>query len=130
MISIKDYAQSKGVTYEAVRKQVKRYKDELGTHVQKQGRTQYLDEEAVKILDSKRAESPVVLIQAGKDEEIERLTAENKALLLKLAEVQDALIQEQKKVFTLQEEKIELLAMQQERQEVSEADKKPWWKFW
>ena len=56
MISIKDYAKNKGVSYEAVRKQVNRYKDELDGHIHKQNRTQYLDDEAVTFLDSKRAE--------------------------------------------------------------------------
>ena len=126
MISIRDYADSKGVSYEAVRKQTKRYSEELAEHLHKQGRTQYLDDYAVSFLDSKRAESPIILIQADKDEEIRRLTDENKALLLKVAELQDALINEKDKVFSLQEEKIALLNAKQEPEDV----KKPWWKFW
>ena len=45
MISLKDYAKKKNVSYEAVRKQVNRYRDELGDHLYKKDRTQYLDEE-------------------------------------------------------------------------------------
>ena len=54
MVSLKEYAKNKGVSYEAVRKQVNRYKDELKGHISKVNRTQYLDEEAVAFLDSKR----------------------------------------------------------------------------
>lgn len=127
MISMKDYAESKGISYEAVRKQVKRYKNELEAHVHKEGRTQFLDDEAVSFLDSKRAESPIVLIQANKDEEIERLTAENKALLIEVAELQRALLKEKDRVSLLQEEKIALLTVKQEE---ALSEKKPWWRFW
>ena len=129
MISIKDYAKNKGVSYEAVRKQVNRYKDELDGHIHKQNRTQYLDDEAVTFLDSKRAESPVILLQMDKDEEIQRLNNENTALLIKVAELQDALIREKDNVKLLQEEKIALLEAKNETA-VEEDEKKPWWKFW
>ena len=39
MISLKDYAKNKGVSYEAVRKQVSRYREELEGHIQKVNRT-------------------------------------------------------------------------------------------
>ena len=121
MVSIKEYAKNKGVSYEAVRKQVNRYAGELKAHITKVGRTQYLDEEAVLFLDNKRAESPIIVMESGKDEEIQRLEAENKALLLKIAELQDALIREKDQVKQLQNEKIELLE--------AKAEKKHW-KFW
>lgn len=129
MISIKDYAKNKGVSYEAVRKQVNRYKGELDGHIHKQNRTQYLDDEAVTFLDSKRAESPVILLQMDKDEEIQRLNDENKALLIKVAELQDALIKEKDNVKLFQEEKIALLEAKNETV-MEEDEKKPWWKFW
>lgn len=121
MVSIKEYAKNKGVSYEAVRKQVNRYAGELKAHITKVGRTQYLDEEAVLFLDSKRAESPIIIMESGKDEEIQRLEAENKALLLKIAELQEALIQEKDVVKQLQTEKIELLEAKTEKKR---------WKFW
>lgn len=130
MISIKDYAKQKGVSYEAVRKQVNRYKDELTGHIHKQNRTQYLDDEAVAFLDSKRAESPVILLQMDKDEEIQRLSNENKALLLKVAELQEKLLQEKDQVKLLQEEKIALLEAQNEIAMDKDTERKPWWKFW
>lgn len=109
MITIKQYAKDKNVTYEAVRQQVVRYKKELDGHVFKEKRTQYLDDYAIEFLDNKRAENPVVILESGKDEEIERLSKENKLLLLKITELQDMLLREKDNVKMLQQEKIELL---------------------
>lgn len=90
MLSLKDYAQSAGVSYEAVRQQVNRYKMELSGHIQKEGRTQFLDDEAIAFLDRKRQENPVVKMAAeikeletvlqAKDEQI-KLLREKIALL-------------------------------------------------
>ena len=55
-ISIKDYAKQKGVTYEAIRKQISRYKNELEGHIVVDHRRQLLDETAVAILDKHREE--------------------------------------------------------------------------
>lgn len=89
LISLKDYAENNNVTYEAVRQQVVRYADELGDHVVKKGRQQFLDEEAVAFLDEKRKKNPVTVIQMNKDEEIEALRREKEGLLLKIAEQAD-----------------------------------------
>lgn len=125
MISLKDYAKNKGISYEAVRKQVSRYKVELDGHIQKINRTQFLDDEAVAFLDAKRQGNPVVIYEVSKDEEIQRLTDENKALLLKIAELQEALLNERAETKQLQAEKIALLEAKQEKQE--EPEKKSWW---
>jgi len=85
VISLKDYAKQNNVSYEAVRQQVVRYADELGDHIIRDGRQQFLDEEAVAFLDSKRQKNPVVVIQQDKDEQIEQLRQEKEALLTKLA---------------------------------------------
>ena len=109
MISIKDYAKQKGVSYEAIRKQVHRYREDLGEHLVKKNRIQYLDEEAVAFLDARRAENPVIILEASKDEELLALRREKEALLVKVAELQDALLREKDRVSVLQEEKIALL---------------------
>lgn len=93
LISIKDYAQSKGVSYEAVRQQVVRFRAELGPHIVKKGKTQFLDDDAVAYLDARRQDNPVVIYEKNKDEELERLAAENKSLLVELASVQKQLLQ-------------------------------------
>lgn len=85
VMSLKDYAAQKNISYEAVRQQVVRYKDELEGHVIREGRQQFLDEEAVAFLDSKRQKNPVAIIQQNKDEQIEELEAQVKQLLAKTA---------------------------------------------
>ena len=85
VISLKDYAAEKNISYEAVRQQVVRYKNELGSHVIKDGRQQFLDEEAVAFLDSKRQKNPVAIIQQSKDEAIASLREEREQLLRKIA---------------------------------------------
>lgn len=63
MISIKDYAAQKNVSYEAVRKQIKRYETQLDGHLERVGRTLYLDDDAVAFLDDKRKKNPVVVVK-------------------------------------------------------------------
>lgn len=122
MQTIKEYAKNNGVSYEAIRKQVKLYEKELIGHIEKNGRTQYLDSFAIDFLDKKRSNNTVIVTQVEKDEEIKRLENENKALLLKVAELQDQLLKEKDNVKMLQEEKIQLL-----EQKETKAEKKHWW---
>lgn len=67
--------------------------------------------------DEKREATPVILLRASK--EIQRLSNENKALLMKIAEPQEALLQEKYSVNLLQQEKIVLPESQSEREEKS-----------
>jgi chromosome segregation ATPase len=89
LTTLKDYAENNGITYEAIRQQVARYREELGDHIVKDGRQQFLDDYAVAFLDDRRAKNPVVVYNASKDEEIERLKAENAQLLRKVAAYAD-----------------------------------------
>lgn len=90
MTTIKDLAKELGVSYEAVRQQVKRYEErELSGHVYATGKTQYLDGFAVEFLRTKRNLSPVVMQQQDRDEDVERIKQENQNLLLKVAEQAD-----------------------------------------
>lgn len=89
MISIKEYAKRNNVSYEAIRKQLKRYENELSNHIIKKNRTQFLDNEAVAILDSHRKESPTVIYNQDISDEIERLKQENHNLLIKIASQAD-----------------------------------------
>lgn len=143
VISMKDYAAEQKISYEAVRKQVNRYRSELEDHIVKQGRTQYLDDDAVAFLDERRQENPIIILESSKDEEIQRLSNENKALLLKLTEVQDKLVRSQETISELQTEKLQLqqekILLLEEKKEpepaphgeedpASAAVKKSWWK--
>ena len=125
VISLKDYAKQNNISYEAVRQQVVRYKDDLAEHIIRDGRQQFLDDEAVAFLDSKRQKNPVAIIQMDKDEQIEALRNEKEALLIKLASVQDELLQEKSKVQALIDEQkgqIALLEADNEAQRVKAAE--------
>lgn len=81
VISLKDYAKTHHISYEAVRKQVARYKKDLEGHLIKDGRQQFLDEEAVAFLDAKRAKNPVAIINISKDEALEAVKGKYTSLL-------------------------------------------------
>lgn len=115
MESIKNYAKARNISYEAARKQVKRYAAELEGHIRTQNRTQYLDNYAVELLDSHRQSSPIVIMQQDKDDELQQLRQENKALLQQVAALQD-------KLLTAQENAI-AAAKQTAMLEAAEADK-------
>ena len=95
MITIKDYAKGRGISYEAARQQISRYMERevdgfrLADHISKVDRTQYLDDEAVAFLDERRAKNPVIIQQEERDETIDRLRAEVDLLQKRLIAAQD-----------------------------------------
>ena len=98
LISIKDYAKDNGVSYEAVRQQVKRYQNELEGHIHQEGRTQFLDDVAVAILNDHRAKNPTVLYDKGRDETIQQLRKEVDDLTAELDFYKTKLIQTQERL--------------------------------
>ena len=127
VISLRDYADQRNITYEAVRQQVARYKVELEGHVIKDGRQRFLDEEAVAILDGKRNKSPVTIIQQNKDEEIEVLRQQKEAFLLKIAAQADEIAELAKwkaeqavLIAAAEQNKVALLTAQTEAQKASQ----------
>lgn len=78
--SLKEYAGSKHITYEAVRKQTKRYQADLKGHIIKKDGKQYLDDFAIDFLDQKRNSNPIIIEQYEKEEVRIKLEEENKAL--------------------------------------------------
>ena len=135
MQKIREYAEAHNVSYEAVRRQVVKYQRELRGHVLKEGRTQYLDDFAVRFLDEHREAKPVAVtdpevvqeLQALKTEN-ERLKEEKTQILQELAIVQRELIAEKTRVQELQEEKVQLL--EEKQQQAAEEPRKKWWEFW
>lgn len=140
--SIKDYAKSRKITYEAARQQVKRYEKELQGHIHRQNRTQYLDDYAVDLLDDHRQQSPIVVVNQDRDAELEQLRAENKTLLQQVAMLQDKLLAAQESAIEAAKQTVLLDAAQadkaalQERVKELEAERdaarqeaaKPWYK--
>lgn len=108
-MTFKEYGKRVGITYEAVRQLTVTHAAELEGHIHKQGRARMLDDDAVKILDAARGGSPLVIVQAARDEELNQLREENKVLLLKVASLQDELLQERSKVAELQAAEIKRL---------------------
>lgn len=95
MITIKDYAKGRGISYEAARQQIGRYMGRevdnfrLADHISRMNRTQYLDDEAVAFLDERRAKNPVIIQQEERDETIERLRQRVDDLQTRLLAAQD-----------------------------------------
>ena len=82
-MTIKEYAESRKISYEAVRKQVKDYKKkELKTHVTYQGRQAYLDDYAVDFLDQHRQKRNIVLYPTNKEIEEEMARLRNQVFQL------------------------------------------------
>lgn len=115
VMSIKDYARARKISYEAARQQVKRYADELAGHITRQNRTQYLDDYAVALLDDHRQQSPIVIVNQDRDEEIERLRTENKALLQQVATLQDRLLTAQDSLLDASKQTARLEAAEADR---------------
>ena len=133
VITIKQYASKRNVSYESVRSQVSKYKKtHLKGHISIQNRTQYLDQYAINFLDKKRRENPITVIHMETNDELDRLRNENKMLLQKIAELQDLLIQEKDAVKALQADKITVLEQNKGNQEKAPEtqEKRHWWKSW
>lgn len=109
MITIRDYADKKKISYEAVRKQLKRYTQELKGHITVQNRTQYLDDFAVTFLDDKRKQSPVVIVEEARKEEYEAAKIQIEELKQTIIDLQNKLNVSKDKIMSLQEEKMTLI---------------------
>lgn len=137
MESIKNYAKARNISYEAARKQVKRYAAELEGHIRTQNRTQYLDNYAVELLDSHRQSSPIVIMQQDKDDELQQLRQENKALLQQVAALQDKLLTAQENAIAAAKQTAMLEAAEADKDRLErekaalqselEAARRPWW---
>lgn len=103
-MTLKQYADDQGISYEAVRKQVIRYAEELSDHIITQDRKKYLDQYAVKFLTERRRESPIILMNMDQNEENQRLKEEIESLRVKLMTAQNELLKEKDRIISLQDE--------------------------
>lgn len=126
VITIRDYARQHGVSYEAVRKQVVQYRKELNDHIIMQGRKQYLDDEAVRILDEHRKKSAVSVVVEDRSIRMQELEEENRRLMTEIARLQtegnvfrDQIIQllTEKQSYLEDKGRISLMLEQHEQQE-------------
>ena len=104
LMTIKQYAESQNVSYEAVRKQIVGYGEELKDHIVRKGRTQYLDEWAVEFLTKRRRENPIILLSQDKDEAIESMKQQIETLRVQLMTAQNELLKEKDRIISLQDE--------------------------
>lgn len=112
LLSLKDYAKQSNVSYEAVRKQVTRYKKDLEGHLVREGRQQFLDEEAVAFLNERRQRSYVAVFNQDKDEQIEKLKGDldaAKTMIIALQQDQNRL---QKEVHALERENAKIARLE------------------
>lgn len=103
--SIKNYAENRHISYEAVRKQIKKYSKELEGLTYKKGRTTFLTEEASNFLDEHRQERAVVIEQTDNLERLEQLKAESAHLKNMIIELQQQLAKEKDARIALLESK-------------------------
>ena len=116
-MTIKEYAESRKISYEAVRKQVKDYKKkELKNHITYQGRQAYLDDFAIDYLDQHRQKRNVVLYPTNKEIEEEMARLRNQ-----LAKAQEEIVNRTDKINELLEEKT-LLIEDKTKKELLEKD--------
>jgi len=108
VMTIKQYAENQHVSYEAVRKQIVRYGEELKDHIVKRDRKQYLDEWAVKFLTERRRENPVILVTQENLEEIEELKKQVESLRTQLMTAQNELLKSQDDCLKAKDKIIEL----------------------
>jgi chromosome segregation ATPase len=106
---MQEYANKHHISYEAVRKQVKRYGKELEGHITRQNRTQYLDDFAVGFLTEKRQQSPIIIVEKAKEEELAESKKQIESLKATIMELQSQLNTSKDRILELQEEKMGLI---------------------
>lgn len=135
MVTVKEYADSRGKSVQAVYKQIRAKENVvlLENHVflQKVGNknTKVMDDEAVKILDEASRQAPTVIIQSDKDEKIHELSKENEALKIKVIDLQEQLIGKADMIITLQEE-IRMIEAKKEELPKQPARESLWSRLW
>ena len=125
MIAVKDYAERRGVSTQAIYKQLKVHKEALDGHVLKENGKTMLDDYAVEYLNGNVKENPLILVDAELQEELERLRERETELLDKLDKKNDLIITMQHQIGQLQLENQQLKLAAPEPQK-----KKRFWEFW
>ena len=87
MITIKDYAKQNGISHQAVYQMLGTHKEELDPYIVKQGRTRFLTDEAIEILEKYRQQAPIVMERQDQTAQIEELKRERDNLLIQTADL-------------------------------------------
>lgn len=98
MLSVKEYAEKHGVSTQSVYKMMQTHRIELDGHIVKQGKSRYLTDEAVEILESYRMASQVVVKQMEDQTKIEELKQQIAELQAKILSQSEDLVEAYKKL--------------------------------
>lgn len=71
-MTFRQFADSQGVTYEAIRQRVDRAGDELAKHIKKKHGVKYLDEYAQEVLADRAYKMPLAVVSDAQQEEIKK----------------------------------------------------------
>lgn len=129
-MTIKEYADQHGKSVQSVYKQMKSKENakRLEGHIllRKVGNKniQVLDEVAITILEDASTQAPQVIVQMEDKEQITLLQKENKELLLKLTEVQEALLIAKDKNLLAEQQKLLLEDKEKQLIQLQEKTKK------
>ena len=88
MITVKEYAKQKGVSHQAVYKQLQTHAEELDPHIVMNGRTRFLTDEAISILEKYRETNPQIIERTNDKELVEELENQIKLLLTRENELE------------------------------------------
>ena len=101
-MNLKEYSDTRNVSYNAVKKQIQRYKEYLGENIFRQGKNLILNEKAVEFLDSKQ-KCPINVLSPKNL--IEGLKKENNDLKDQVINLQNMVIELQKNLVNVLSEK-------------------------
>lgn len=126
MIAIKEYAERRGVSTQAIYKQLKVHKEALDGHIIKENGKTMLDDFAVEYLNGNVKENPLILVDAELQEELDRLRRRETELLDELNNKNNQLLMMKDQMIQLQLENQQLKLAAPEVVQ----PKKKWWEFW
>lgn len=99
-MTIKEYATSRNITYEAARQAVERAKPDIEKYIRKQGRTRYLLPEGEQLLDRIRKKTRITTIikeSTDKSDKIDELSTQIDKLKNEIIVLQKQLLDEKQK---------------------------------
>lgn len=137
MITIKQYAEARGKSVQAVYKAMKskKNKERLQGHIERIEGKQWLDDIAVQILDESRADSPVIYVEDNREEQIKQYREEVEKYKSLVIELQRQLLEKQEQLSSVKDQARLLESKEQERirevdrlqEELEREQNKTWW---
>lgn len=136
LMTINEYAQTKGVSTQAVYKQIKVHELELVGHILSQGGKRWLSPEAVEILDRASKMSAPVIIDSIDKTKLEDAESHIRELETQLLAAQIELLKAKDTIINLQTDKMEYMGiterskvlLEQKEQELKNSKERSLWK--